>query len=903
MGQPQRARRKAVVLSSDEEDVVKKPALGKLKRPTKSAGNKTQASNLRRKQALAASSSEDGLGPDSTSPQRSTKISELSSRKQLNSAKAATQAASPTSSAADARSTAKNPQAQKEAKADAAKSKEKKIYSFFNTATQKQQSHRSISPDKATVESGGDEDLIEDDSVGEDMAALDGDGTINSLPLRSKRKRDVLDDTGPLANNGTSLGSQKFIKTASAPAHPTDVLSKQQTFEDLRPWTEKYGPDNVNELAVHVKKTREVQNWLKSVLDGKDRKRLLVLKGTAGTGKTATLNLLSHELGFEISEWKNPSSGEYLEDGFLSLAAQFEDYLGRAGTFGGLEFATAEGKPVGQAKEEYSRRQIILMEEFPNTFSRSSAALHTFRAAIQQYLAANTPSMDSLFSREQASQRVTPLGMTLSETLVSSTTVSADSFTAHRLLGPAILNHPGTTALEFNPIAPTYMTKALDLVIRKEARKSGRRKAPGPAVLRYLAETGDIRSAISSLEFLCVRGDELDGDGGGWGGKVAFTKPRKAAGSNNTALTQMERESLEIITQRESTLGIFHAVGKVVYNKREAPSATDTPTLQPPPHLPQCARPKISGVNTDSLIDELGTDIQTFIAALHENYVLSCAASSSEDTLDSINGCMDALGDADLLSPDRFGAGTGRRAFSGSASDTLRQDEMSFFTAVHGLLFELPHPVKRAAPPPSLVQGRGGGRRDAFQMLYPTSLRLWRQKEEIEGVVDLFVDRAQRGDLSTVKPKGSAQSKAGGVETWRRNTSLETPPNSSLSPQKAPSLNSRVSEDGPTSVLVGSGASARVEMLLERLPYMAAILRRRSPDASSIIREIQSVTRFTGVGVVTEDGEQDELEGLSSAATKFSNPAKRQLGSDTNGVVGISHTVDGLVLSDDDIED
>ncbi|KAK3066637.1 hypothetical protein LTS18_001587, partial [Coniosporium uncinatum] len=359
---------------------------------------------------------------------------------------------------------------------------------------------------------------------------------------------------------------------------------------------------------------------------------LLVLKGTAGTGKTTTLKLLSHEIRFDISEWKNPTSGEYSADGFMSLAAQFEDFLGRTGTFGGLEFATAEGKRTEQAKEGFDRREIILMEEFPNTFSRSSTALHTFRAAIQQYLAANTPSMDSLFSREQASHRVTPLVMIISETLMSSTTASADSFTAHRLLGPDILNHPGTTVLEFNPIAPTYMTKALDLIIKKEARKSGRRKAPGPAVFKHLAETGDIRSAVSSLEFLCIRGDEADGEGGGWGGKVAFSKPRKAAASGSTALTKMERESLEIITQRESTLGIFHAVGKVVYNKREAPSATYTPPPQPPPHLPQYARPKMSEVNTDTLIDELGTDVQTFIAALHENYVLSCAASSSEDT-------------------------------------------------------------------------------------------------------------------------------------------------------------------------------------------------------------------------------------------------------------------------------
>jgi len=106
------------------------------------------------------------------------------------------------------------------------------------------------------------------------------------------------------------------------------------------------------------------------------------------------------------------------------------------------------------------------------------------------------------------------------------------------------------------------------------------------------------------------------------------------------------------------------------------------------------------------------------------------------------------------------------------------------------------------------------------------------------------------------------------------------------------------------SVLAGSGASARVEMLLERLPYMAAILRRVSFSASNIIKEIQSVTKFTGVGMVTEEGEEDELDGLPSANTKFKNPVKRLGGSDlTGGIAGVSDTVAELVLSDDDIED
>ena len=138
----------------------------------------------------------------------------------------------------------------------------------------------------------------------------------------------------------------------------------------------------------------------------------------------------------------------------------------------------------------------------------------------------------------------------------------------------------GTTLIEFNKIAPTFLTKALELVIQKEARVSGRKRTLGPLALKQLGEVGDIRNAIGSLEFLCARGDQ----GVDWSGHVSFGKPKKSSRSS-AALTKMEQESLELITQREATLGIFHAVGKVVYNKREEDTVKDnssTSMAQPP---------------------------------------------------------------------------------------------------------------------------------------------------------------------------------------------------------------------------------------------------------------------------------------------------------------------------------
>ncbi|KAF2498379.1 Rad17-domain-containing protein, partial [Lophium mytilinum] len=681
---------------------------------------------------------------------------------------------------------------------------------------------------------------------------------------------------------------------------------------DQRPWTERYEPMNLDELAVHKRKVLDVRKWLHDVFEGRERKRLLLLKGPAGSGKTTTMSLLADDLGFMAHEWKNPANTAF-GAGAVSMTAQFEDFIGRTGKFGSLQFQDTvqpQAKPE-PAMKKGREKEVIIVEEFPNTFTPSSASVQAFRSSIQQFLAVNTPSMGAFLARQKdLNHPVTPMILIISETLLSTNTAAADSFTAHRLLGPEILNHPAVTTIEFNPIAPTLMAKALELVVKKEARKTGRRKTAGPQVIQRLSEVGDIRSAVSSLEFLCVRGDDQDG----WGAKVAFTKPKKSG--RDTTLTKMEQESLEIITQRESTLGIFHAVGKVVHNKRDAPNTTSEPIPQPPNYFPELRRPKLSQVHVDELIDDLGTDIQTFIAALHENYLLSCDGGSPEDTMDSINGCIDALSDADLLSPDRFGSGAAARlTFQGTTADNLRQDELSFQVSVRGLLFSLPSPVKRITPPPGTASSKGktGSRTSAFSMFYPTSLRIWRQREEIEGLLDMWIGRAQSGQLFAplLEQVKKRDSKVGGVESWRRNGSV------SRSTETRSDQPSRTkTEEEPSSVLLGSGSSAKHEMLLERLPYIALVMRNRiSATKSGSLREVEKVTAFHGIGGSSEealddddgntDVEQWSTDPPTAQGRKSRRPGQGTIVKNESMIPtsAVESDVAKLVLSDDDIED
>jgi cell cycle checkpoint protein len=735
------------------------------------------------------------------------------------------------------------------------------------------------------------------------------------LPVR---KRPIA-ATAPTDHGSTLNNRQKFLRTASGARNTTPLSSQpaREDTEDRRPWTEKYGPVSLDELAVHKRKVADVRTWLTDVFSGKARKRLLLLKGPAGSGKTTTMSLLSKELGIDMHEWKNPIGSMSTSDSFVSATAQFEEFVGRTGTFGSLTFdePMMSGHTASSNSQAERRKQLVLVEEFPNTFTRTSSAVQSFRSSILNYLAANMQSATAFFSTQvNPEQPVTPIVMIISETLLSTNTAAADSFTAHRLLGPEILTHAGVSVLEFNPIAPTYMTKALETIVVKEARKSGRKKTLGPQAILRLAELGDIRNAVSSLEFLCLRGDDAEG----WGAKVNLTKKK---GPKDVPMTKIEQESLEMVTQRESTLGIFHAVGKVVYNKR-LPEDTNAPVAHPPNWFPERRRPKASEVNVNTLIDELGTDTQTFVAALHENYVLSCGGADSEETMDSIEGCIGALSDADLLSPDRFGAGAGRRVLQGTSADNLRQDEMCFQTSVRGLLYNLPYPVKRVAPPPGVIgikakgQGASGGaaKGNAFVMYYPTSLRIWKQQEEIEDLLEVWVSKAQRGELLSIGPGTSKPTMlSGGVDTWKGNASFSQPTSTSDS--------KHTEEEGPPSVLLGSGGSARYEMLLERLPYMATILRkahRPSPSVAATVREIRKITSFTenALSGATEEDELDddvrlgEQEQWSTDKPTIETPKKKtrvkfesKVQEPETAISGLAHKGASLMLSDDDIED
>ncbi|KAL2809875.1 Rad17 cell cycle checkpoint protein-domain-containing protein [Aspergillus granulosus] len=700
------------------------------------------------------------------------------------------------------------------------------------------------SPGPASEDMDDSEDLIEDDYdsydelfvqhfTNDDSSLLEYTGATSIA--RCTKSQQVLK---PVSVTKRFLLPSKSSSKTGLPNSPK--LNKK----DL-PWTQRYAPANLEELAVHKRKVRDVEQWLSDALEGTPQRGMLVLKGPAGSGKTTTVTLLADKLKFNILEWKTPAASEYAAKGYISLGAQFDDFLSRGHNFGSLDLdGTNDSQSPIRALTLPAERRIILIEEFPTLTSWNASVLAAFRLSLLRHISVDASRTRRSLNREA---RIPPIVMIVSETLLN-TDSSFDNLTVHRLLGREICNHPSTKIIEFNSIAPTIMYKALDLVMKKSACNAKLLTT----TLEGLSQGGDIRNAVASLEFVSLGT-----------GNQGFQSNETAKTKNSSRMRKMAHTSIngapDIVSQRESSLGLFHAVGKIVYNKRnELPGTKKLPSKPCIDHPRHLDRPGISQVHVNELLEEIGTDIQSFISALHENYVASCNGPSFTETLDS---CIGALSDSDLLCTEWKGVNRSQAGFGvgflkpGAGVDLLQQEELSYQIAARGLLFSLPFPVNRQMFP----RDKSKGGTILHKLSFPPVYRLQRQMEEIQGALDQCIDALL---ASSVRP--------------------------SAVPMGGSSLAEGSMDDNASTTM---NASSRNDLLLYQLPYMTMILR----DGA----ETKGLERITALPTL-----KDLNPGFSSQiGENLTWESLMRPRHDPGAPLDLGVQDEQLILSDDDIVD
>ncbi|KIJ54035.1 hypothetical protein M422DRAFT_42307 [Sphaerobolus stellatus SS14] len=458
-------------------------------------------------------------------------------------------------------------------------------------------------------------------------------------------------------------------KGKTSPPTQTQTIVNQE--EPL--WVDKYTPTDELQLAVHKRKVEEVRHWLEEAFEGgptgslKKYRRVLALTGHAGTGKTATLRVLAKEMGFEILEWSNTLDDKFGDDeehDRESLIHKFRTFLTRASACRALPmFSDASSSSALPC----STRKVILLEDFPNILHAGTA--EAFHAALEEYVSLPSPAPLICIIPDTGIRGEDPENDTMGSRNFGRGRKQA--LDVRTIIPRSLHNSPYFREIQFNPIAPTLMTKALTAMMSKHFSGSSKAKdsqQPSKETIQLIVETsnGDIRSAIMALQFACV---------------VQLPKGSKKAGV---------RTILEAVTRREQSLALFHMLGKILYNKRKGDppassiSAGERDKLEefdrnmpdPPPlpeHLAEHAR-RASKVHVETLYADSPVDTSLFALYLHQNYTQFC------DEVDECEALCDWLSWIDS---------------SGSESWQSQRNPHQFHILAIGALHSLPSPVTR----------------------------------------------------------------------------------------------------------------------------------------------------------------------------------------------------------------
>ncbi|KAG0325836.1 Cell cycle checkpoint protein rad17 [Podila humilis] len=413
----------------------------------------------------------------------------------------------------------------------------------------------------------------------------------------------------------TSLPSSMPTTPRGSNKSPPQLGSNDETVPDQ--WTDKYAPHTIKEVAVHPQKVDQVREWLEIYTDRRRNQEapgsggaILALTGPAGSGKTAVVRMLAKDLGIEIVEWVNTVNPNNVihrptmpdQDSWRSRS------IDEAGT-GTASKATAVPE---LGKKPSVRKNLILIEDLPPVSAFSS------RKIFQETLLGFANTRDTVSSvlciiiSDVFSKQST-------EMLFSSNENREEALTLRTLLPKPLLDRMGSSAktnsrvknIKFNPIADRFMNKAVQDVVKKEFVG---KKAYAPEMKEVdqvmLVHKGDIRAVFNALQFMCSL--------------PIKTRIRYREAEEKMAEDPFQERDLIQQYGQDTSLDLFHAVGKVLYNKRDwldfekyDPHIVKIPEQA----LDDCKiRPRIHFNPDESLIEKLPVEPELFSLMLHQNY-------------------------------------------------------------------------------------------------------------------------------------------------------------------------------------------------------------------------------------------------------------------------------------------
>ncbi|KAF8748177.1 Rad17 cell cycle checkpoint protein [Rhizoctonia solani] len=481
-------------------------------------------------------------------------------------------------------------------------------------------------------------DLTEDDQAPPPMSTP----PIPGPPAKKPRRM----SPSPLANPPKIPGTHE-----SDASHSGESRDTTGDAESL--WVDIHAPETQETLAVHPRKVEDVRRWLGEALTGgptgklRKYRRILALTGPSGSGKTATLQILARELEAEVVEWQ-ANSDEFSVAGdydYESATTKLASFLERAGVYGSLSLkairdSTPDPESKGKERMTESKHKVLLLEDFPSiSHPRVRGAFH---AALTRFAEAVPPSAAvSSLVYPPLVLIISDAGLRADDTSPYSSSHRDDVLDIRSVLPPALLGSHYVTQIKFNPVAATFMRKALISVIsshlslpsssNSKSKSHGLPKETIDALIE--AANGDIRSAITGVQFAFTATSKATSQE--VGRKKSSVRGKSGAkGERDAALKAM----FSAITRREQALALFHLLGKDM--------ETQTSLINSDPIAKTAAKAPL-GIRKETFqggrlgARNLALNSSLFSLYIQQNYTQFC------DDIDECYGLADALSEAD----------------------------------------------------------------------------------------------------------------------------------------------------------------------------------------------------------------------------------------------------------------
>jgi cell cycle checkpoint protein len=370
---------------------------------------------------------------------------------------------------------------------------------------------------------------------------------------RNKRKHGI--------NNSNNINAVQFnskripsiqMCTNNNTNHKNDKDNENQL------WVDKYKPTNIKDLCIAPKKINEVREWLQSFHSHptnqhqhqhqQHNSKLLILVGSAGIGKSTMIDFLANELHFNIMEWNElhtikssscttSTSTQYYQ--FESQLTSFHEFLSSAALGCNINLTnttTTKTKTKITATSSF-HKSLVLIDEIPNLHTTEQE--NKFRQIITNYIQKSQIPTILIYSNVYE-------GKYKPEDL-------------ERIIDPMLLSSPiMTKIIQINPVTKAKMKQCMIRIAKCENRMNNMMINVNDGLIEEIHNQsgGDLRHAIMTLQYQFV------GSNAGCGGN-------SYSNGNSIGMHKGNVTERSLDSKRDIRLSTFHALGKLLYAKRQ----------------------------------------------------------------------------------------------------------------------------------------------------------------------------------------------------------------------------------------------------------------------------------------------------------------------------------------------